>query len=304
MSSCCPRAMGEGRWELERLPIADFLRVAALTLVAFGVSWQLASHAATGDDSFDAAARVRTAARGLAVAARYGAGASSFRTTASGSFLSLATGLRVAVVDGGSAAGLRVPRGSTVLDALDRAGVTVGPLDRVEAREDGSVAAGDVIKVVRVGESQTVVREPVGFPIQTVSDASLPAGRVVVATPGSPGVADNTYLVRTDDGVVAARVLLASVQIVAPVPEVRRVGTFRQTPPAGGDIEAIIRAAAAEWGADPSQLLRVAYCESHYNPSAFNASSGASGLFQFLTTTWAANSARAGYAGASVFDPV
>src|SRR5581483_10964750 len=184
MSSCCPRAMGEGRWELERLPIADFLRVAAqslVTFVAFGVSWQLASH--------DAAGRVRTAARGLAVAARYGAGASSFRTTASGSFLSLATGLRVAVVDGGSAAGLRVPRGSTVLDALDRAGVTVGPLDRVEAREDGSVAAGDVIKVVRVGESQTVVREPVGFPIQTVSDASLPAGRVVVATPGSPGVA-------------------------------------------------------------------------------------------------------------------
>ena len=50
--------------------------------------------------------------------------------------------------------------------------------------------------------------------------------------------------------------------------------------------------------------LRVGWCESRYNPSAINARSGASGLFQFMPATWAANSVRAGYAGASVFDPV
>jgi soluble lytic murein transglycosylase-like protein len=51
-------------------------------------------------------------------------------------------------------------------------------------------------------------------------------------------------------------------------------------------------------------LLRVAWCESRYNPSAINARSGASGLFQFMPGTWAANSVRAGHAGASAFDPV
>ena len=84
--------------------------------------------------------------------------------------------------------------------------------------------------------------------------------------------------------------------------EVRRVGT--RIPTASGDIEAIIRNAAAAQGADAEQLLRVAYCESRFNPGAYNASSGASGLFQFLPSTWAANSVRAGFGGASVWDPV
>ena len=83
--------------------------------------------------------------------------------------------------------------------------------------------------------------------------------------------------------------------------EVRRVGT--RIPPGSSEIEAIIRDAAAAQGADAEQLLRVAYCESRYNPGAYNAS-GASGLFQFLPSTWAANSARAGFGGASVWDPV
>ena len=70
----------------------------------------------------------------------------------------------------------------------------------------------------------------------------------------------------------------------------------------GRAMDGAIDAAAAQ-GADADQLLRVAYCESRYNPGAYNAS-GASGLFQFLPSTWAANSVRAGFAGASVFDPV
>jgi LysM repeat protein len=45
--------------------------------------------------------------------------------------------------------------------------------------------------------------------------------------------------------------------------------------------------------------MRVAGCESHYNPYAVNRSSGASGVFQFLPSTWASSP----YAGASVFDP-
>lgn len=287
--------------------LADILRVAALSLVtfvAFGLSWQLASLAATGSVSFDTVARAQPIARRLALASLDGAAGDTHRRSASGSSLALAGGLPVTVVDRGVSLSLRVPRGSTVSEALDRAGVGLGALDKVVAREDGGVASGDVITVVRVTESQTVVREPIPFPVQTVNDSGMALGKVVVVTPGTPGEAENTYAVIAFDGVEASRSLLASVELAAPVAEVRHVGTFRPPPPAGGDIEAIIRAAAAQWGADPTQLLRVAYCESHYNPSAYNASSGASGLFQFLPRTWAANSVRAGYGGASVFDPV
>lgn len=45
--------------------------------------------------------------------------------------------------------------------------------------------------------------------------------------------------------------------------------------------------------------VNVAYCESRYHPNSVNSSSGASGLFQFLPSTWAFTP----YAGYSPFDP-
>lgn len=48
--------------------------------------------------------------------------------------------------------------------------------------------------------------------------------------------------------------------------------------------------------------LSVMKCESYGDPEAYNPYSGASGLFQFLPSTWATTAPRAGYAGASVFE--
>jgi len=46
---------------------------------------------------------------------------------------------------------------------------------------------------------------------------------------------------------------------------------------------------------------RVAWCESRYDPGAYNRWSGASGLYQFLPTTW--RNTPQGRAGLSPFDP-
>jgi len=67
-----------------------------------------------------------------------------------------------------------------------------------------------------------------------------------------------------------------------------------------GAIQQIILDAFAPLGAAAqSWALRVAKCESNYNPYAVNRSSGASGLFQFLPSTWAASP----YHASSPFDP-
>jgi soluble lytic murein transglycosylase-like protein len=79
---------------------------------------------------------------------------------------------------------------------------------------------------------------------------------------------------------------------------------YKPPPPPPAEVAAIISAAAAKYGVDPEQLLRVAYCESRYDPLAYNSVLGASGLFQIIPGTWRVNSAAAGYAGASVWDPV
>jgi soluble lytic murein transglycosylase-like protein len=69
-----------------------------------------------------------------------------------------------------------------------------------------------------------------------------------------------------------------------------------------GSIQQIILDAFAAMGSGAQAwALRVAKCESNYNPNAVNRYSGAAGLFQFLPSSWA--NTPQGRAGQSVFDP-
>ncbi len=282
---------------MHRSPVAELLRVASLallTFVVFGASWALASGAASGTIAARPidVARVAPVSRSLP---------RDVPPPAPALLRLVAPSVPLTLVDAAGVTPLRAPRAATVAEALAVNGIELGPQDRLDSAPDALVNAGDIIRLVRVADYDTVVREPLAFPIEVIGDAELLVGRVVVVTTGIPGLADDTYHVHVVDGSVAGRTLVSSVEVVAPVAEVRRLGT--KPAPVPAEIESVIRAAAAAWGADPNQLLRVAWCESRYNPYAINARSGAAGLFQFMPATWAANSARAGYGGASVFDP-
>jgi hypothetical protein len=108
--------------------------------------------------------------------------------------------------------------------------------------------------------------------------------------------------------------VLSSSPSPAPTPEPTPAPTPQPAPapatatlrpvPSTGYVETVVRAAAAEFGVNADQLVRVAKCESGLNPLAKNPASTASGLFQFLTTTWAGNGPRLGYGPADVWDPV
>lgn len=75
-----------------------------------------------------------------------------------------------------------------------------------------------------------------------------------------------------------------------------------------GNIQQIIVDAANRYGVDPNRALRIAKCESGFNPNAVNygyyENGHPSGLFQHISGYWGARAAKYGYAGASVFDPV
>ena len=282
---------------MPRTPVAELLRVASLallTLCVFGASWALGSvaghsEAATAID----AARVAPVSRSLP---------RDVPPPAPALLHLAAPSVPLTLVDATGVTGLRAPRAVTVAEALAVNGIELGPQDDVSIASDAIVNAGDVIHLVRVADYETVVRESVPFSVEVIYDAELAAGRTTLVSAGLTGLADNTYRVHVVDGAEAGRALVASAVVVSPVAEVRRVGT--KPAPAPSDIAAVIGSAAAAWGADPDQLLRVAWCESRYNPYAVNARSGAAGLFQFMPATWAANSVRAGYGGASVFDAV
>lgn len=52
---------------------------------------------------------------------------------------------------------------------------------------------------------------------------------------------------------------------------------------------------ARDFSIDPVQFARVAWCESRFKPTAKNSSSSASGVFQFLTSTWNYVASHTGY---------
>lgn len=251
---------------------------------------------------FTSSGTVADALRGLGLAASSGDRLSLPVEAAvvPGHRLAVDRGLPVTLVDGGRAVAARSVRG-TVADLLAAAAIALGPLDQVDRPLGASLYPGDVVRITRIAEQQLTVQEDIPFAVRLEPDANLDRLRQAVVTAGEPGRVENTYLLRVVDGRETARTLVSSQQLSAPVTEIRRVGT--RIPPGSSEIEAIIRDAAAAHGVDPEQLLRVAYCESRFNPGAYNAS-GASGLFQFMPRTWAANSVRAGYADASAFDPV
>ncbi len=54
---------------------------------------------------------------------------------------------------------------------------------------------------------------------------------------------------------------------------------------------------------DVNKAIRIAWCESSFNPYSVNPQTQASGLFQHLPRYWEERSAAAGFAGADIFDP-
>lgn len=91
----------------------------------------------------------------------------------------------------------------------------------------------------------------------------------------------------------------------APTPPPTAAPTPRHTPaipaappPAPGTIEAIIQAAANQWGVSYPWMLKIARCESGLNPRAYNPSGPYYGLYQFLMSTFRANG------GTDIWDPV
>jgi len=82
--------------------------------------------------------------------------------------------------------------------------------------------------------------------------------------------------------------------------EAARIAALSNHPPPPAYIGKIIIDAFSPLGPGAVQwAINVAYCESRYHPNSVNSSSGASGLFQFLPSTWAFTPEHA----SSPFDP-
>src|SRR4030081_395969 len=124
-------------------------------------------------------------------------------------------------------------------------------------------------------------------------------GYILSATPARPRNAPIREVLKASalEERPAPEVIVPPPPPPAPAPKPVAPAAFTPPPGSGGDGLSVIYAV---FGNSPglSWALRVANCESHYNPLAINRSSGASGLFQFMPSTWNAN-----FPGQNIWDP-
>ncbi len=97
------------------------------------------------------------------------------------------------------------------------------------------------------------------------------------------------------DGAVPAETPPAAVPAVTVPAETPPDANAEQLP---DDVFSLISEAANRWGVNEAVMLRIAWCESRFDPDAVGPGRTA-GLFQFAPITWPWVAERAGFAGAS-----
>ncbi len=190
----------------------------------------------------------------------------------------------------------------TIAGALQGADIALGAKDTVSVSLTAPVLPGTQVQVTRVTEAVVTITTALPRAVKTITDPSMLKGQTKVQTEGSDGQKTVTYRIHYQNGVETARELLQVVNQTDPTTKVVVVGTKVIF---AGSIEywrPQVEAAAAQWGIDPNMMLRIMQCESNGNASDVNATpvngQHASGLFQYLPSTWIA----AGGTADNIFD--
>jgi len=117
----------------------------------------------------------------------------------------------------------------TVSQALERAGIYLGPLDRVEPPDTGRlIQPGEVIRVIRVEVKTEAVEEEVGYQVIRRQDPGLEVGTTQVIQQGKKGLKRIEYQVTYEDGQEVKREVVKEEMIREPVPQVIVIGTLQE----------------------------------------------------------------------------
>ena len=138
--------------------------------------------------------------------------------------------IQVELAADGETINVNLPAGSTVQQALDRAGVGLDALDRTEPPPFTILSDGAKVKLIRVSEKFEVEQVVLPFERQTLRNESLPVEKEVLIQRGKNGLQEITYRRVFEDGVEVSSqpIPVNSVILEEPVPEIRMIGV--QTP--------------------------------------------------------------------------
>lgn len=132
--------------------------------------------------------------------------------------------IKVSIQADGATRELSVSAGSTVMQALQRADLAPGNLDRTDPPLYAVLKDGDSIKLTRVEEKFRTETQTLPFERQTVRNESLPEGQARLVQAGVTGQEELTYRTILEDGVQTSETVVKSVTLQEPLPEIVMVG--------------------------------------------------------------------------------
>lgn len=132
--------------------------------------------------------------------------------------------ITVQVVADGASKEIKVPKGSTVAQALASANLQVNSLDKSTPPSYAVLSEGDEIRVVRVSEEFITEQVNIPFEQQIVRNESLPEGERRLVQPGINGQQELTYRILLEDGVEVSRAAVKTITLEEAVPEIVMVG--------------------------------------------------------------------------------
>src|SRR5512141_1856870 len=127
--------------------------------------------------------------------------------------------ITISITADGESHNVTIPAGSTVTQALQSAGITVGNLDRVEPPPYTVLGDGNSIKLTRVKEVFETEEKSVPFEKQIVRNESLPEGETRLVQAGVNGKEELTYRRVLENDVELSKSIVKSVTLQEAVPE-------------------------------------------------------------------------------------
>lgn len=143
---------------------------------------------------------------------------------ADGTRISIARAVKVSLRVDGRTAEMFILKG-TVADALAKAGVSLGPLDRVVPARETPLEEGMEIRVIRVRQEEVVERETIPFRTLRWAEPHLPKGEERVVREGKEGILERRFLLTYEDGELVSRRLISTQVVEEPVNRIIGEGT-------------------------------------------------------------------------------
>lgn len=164
--------------------------------------------------------------------------------------------VRISISADGESRNVTVPAGSTVTQALQSAGITVGNLDRVEPPPYTVLGDGNSIKLTRVQEVFETEEQIIPFEKQIVRNESLPEGETRLVQAGVNGKEELTYRRVLENDVELSKSIVKSVTLQEALPEIMMVGAQSSFAPLPIPGQLVYLAGGNAWIIDTSTANR------------------------------------------------